>query len=154
MKPVYLLITLSMLVFASCSKNSSSKIPHITLKYFGPVDASQPVVSMKDTAILIFSLVDGDADIGRSNTDDLYVKDLRFPTSAPQPNAFPEILPAIKDPAKGLEAECQFMFPNPLVPRSDSAHMYHDTVSFEVYVLDEAGNKSNSIITNPIVITP
>ncbi|MES2702513.1 MAG: hypothetical protein V4649_07735 [Bacteroidota bacterium] len=138
--------------FSSCEKKTMSKIPLITLSYFGP---GQIKVNT-DTAFLKFTLQDGDADLGQdqNNIDyDIYIKDARY-DSTYIPYYFPEISPDIKDPKKGLEGSCIFKFtPDMIVPRFDSLHKNSDTTSFEIYIMDRAGNKSNHIITPQIIVT-
>ncbi len=154
MKVRYILYLLAVtIVGASCQKNNMSKIPQITLKSFGP-----PSVEVnKDTAFLVFSLQDGDADLGhdpRSGTYDIFIKDFRYDTGYAG-YFFPEISDEVKDPNKGLKGTCTFMFaPFVLTPRLDSIHIATgDTTHFEVYIMDLAGNTSNHIITNSVIMT-
>lgn len=155
MKPAYLLITLATLSLgASCTKNTNSKIPHIALKYFGPSSGVGLVVRQRDTATLQFSIVDGDADLGRDNGDDIWIRDTRFPNTPFQYYPFPQISRDIEDPKKGLEAECLFYLPPMAPPRQDTAHQLHDTAAYEVYIMDRAGNVSNTMLTNEVIVTP
>jgi hypothetical protein len=145
----HLLIALAIVAgFASCTKNNVSKIPHIALKSFGPQQ-----IRTIDTAVLTFSLVDGDADLGADDGKDIFVKDRRFESIGFVPYTFPAIVDDIKDPKKGLEGECIFAFPALIYPRTDTAHAHSDTTSFEVYIVDRAGNKSNIITTPDIIVT-
>jgi len=151
---VYLLLVV--LITPSCQKNDLSKIPQIDLLYCGPSDGKDYVRVNVDTAVLQFSLSDGDADLGNkpgSGKYDIYIRDFRFDTGY-QGYYFPEIDGEIKDPNKGLSGTCTFSFiPPTLLPRTDSFHIINgDTTHFEVYIMDVAGNKSNHIITGNVVM--
>ena len=79
---VYLLL-LSVVVFSCNKTNDVSKIPQISLLYFGAGDGTDSMVVNIDTAFLQFSLVDGDADIGNDpngTQNDIFIKDFRFDT--------------------------------------------------------------------------
>lgn len=143
-------LLLAVAFFPSCEKNTVSKIPHISLIRFGP-DVIQ--VNL-DTAFIEFSLTDGDADIGNDNTSQIYLKDTRYESAGFIPTPFPEIDGTIEDPKKGLQGVCLFIpVPQP-APRTDSLHMaVGDTMSYEIFIKDRAGNESNHIITNQIIIT-
>lgn len=111
----------------------------------------------KDTAYIQFKFVDGDADIGVDNTKSaVYLKDLRFDTAVFTKNDFPEIDESIQDPLKGLQGTIYllpYMEQQP-VCRQDSVHKYGDTIVYELYITDRAGNESNHIVTKPLFIKP
>ncbi len=111
-----------------------------------------------DTCFLVFSVKDGDADLGVDVTNkqgkfDIYVKDFRFDTGFAG-YFFPEIDSKIKDPSKGLNGTVTFEFtPYILLPRTDSFHLVNgDTTHFEVYIRDQAGHESNHITTSQVVM--
>src|SRR4051812_35726975 len=87
-------------VFAACTKtNDVSKIPQISLMYFGP----DSMIINIDTPMLQFSLTDGDADLGNDPNGDLrdiYIKDFRYDTGFVG-YFFPSIDVSIEDPKKG-----------------------------------------------------
>jgi hypothetical protein len=150
------LLLFAIVFFASCQKNTVSKIPHIALMAFQP-DSSMRV--NLDTCYIEFSLVDGDGDIGSSmNGSDtvsvIYLQDSRSVGSFTK-TAFPAIDRSIEDPKKGLQGTCVFYpLPQP-VPRPDSIHhAFGDTLSYELYITDRAGHASNHITTHPLIITP
>jgi hypothetical protein len=104
-----------------------------------------------------FTIEDGNADLGNpQNGDkfDIYIKDFRFDTGYAG-YFFPLIDGSIKDPEKGFIGTCYFYFtPYILLPRTDSLHMATgDTTSFEVYVVDQAGNESNHFVTPKVILT-
>jgi hypothetical protein len=149
---VYLLLIV--LVAASCQKNEMSKIPQIGLNYFGP----ETIRFNYDTAFLLLSLQDGDADLGNDKNGknyDIYIKDFRFDTGYAG-YFFPDIDLSIEDPKKGITGTCMFYFiPAILSPRSDSLHTaLGDTTHFEVYIKDRAGNQSNHVTTGDVILVP
>ena len=136
--------------FSACEKNTVSKIPNITF-----TAASQALRVNLDTMVIQFSIVDGDADIGNDTLSGIYWKDSRFDSAGFSRADFPAIDKDVEDPKKGMQASCTF-FPVPQpTPRFDSIHViFGDTFTYEFYVQDRAGHKSNHITTPPIIISP
>ncbi len=147
--PVILLFV-GALFMAACEKNNLPKIPSIGLTYAGP-DSMK--VNVEDYMIQ-FTIVDGDADISNAAPCGVYLKDSRFDTGFAWCQ-FPTIDPEALDPDKGLKGECIFLpFPGP-EPRLDSLHMATgDTLSYEFYVKDNAGNESNHLKTGNVIVRP
>lgn len=139
-------------VLFSCEKNTMSKIPHIVLKQFGP----DSIRSNYDTAYILFSFADGDADLANDTSSSVYIKDLRFPDDGYIRYDFPQVDPGIEDPKKGLTGSgVVLLLGPPPVPRSDTFHMVNgDTTSFEMYITDRAHNESNHITTGQLIIRP
>ena len=160
MKIVYVVFLCALvLAFSACQKtNDVSKIPHIGLIAFLPLDS---MIANIDTCSLQFSLIDGDGDIGYANpggadtVSQIYMKDSRFDSAGFQPTPFPAIDVTIEDPKKGLQGTCLFFpFPQP-IPRPDSLHTATgDTLTYELYIKDRAGHESNHIITGRYIIRP
>jgi len=151
---IALLLTL-FISFSSCdTKNSVSKIPQIALIGFEPVSDSMKVNI--DTAAVLFSIVDGDADIGNDSVISvIYWMDSRYQSAGFNKTPFPAIDASIEDPKKGLKGTCFFQpFPYP-EPRGDSLHTATgDTLSYEFYIKDRAGHESNHITTPTFIIRP
>ena len=144
-----------MVGFAACEKNTVSKIPAISLEYFGP-----DIVKMSaDTVFLEFAFTDGNADLGNDPNGtryDIYIKDFRYDTGFVG-YFFPSIDKSIEDAKKGLSGECLFEFfaPQILNARTDSIHTkYGDTTHFEFYIMDRAGDTSNHITTGSVIMFP
>lgn len=153
MKFLSLAAIVGCVVFASCEKNTMSKIPQISLKHAGP----DSMYANVDTAYIVFGFADGDADLGNdANTSAVYVKDKRFDSAGFIKYDFPDIDPNIEDPKKGITGTGYVILMSPpVVPRSDTLHMtFGDTTSFEMYITDRAGNESNHITTNQIIVRP
>ena len=137
------------IAFSSCEKNTTPNIPQISLLAFFPYDSMWVNV---DTSYFIFGLEDGDGDIGNDTTSVIYLKDSRYESAGFVKTPFPAIDPTIEDPKKGLKGTCTFYpVPQP-VPRDDTFHMHHDTLSYELYIKDRAGHESNHIKTNSFII--
>lgn len=137
--------------FSACEKNKVSKVPNITL-----IAASNEIKTNVDTMAIQFKIIDGDADLGNDSLlSGVYWKDSRYDSAGFTRADFPYITPSLEDPNKGIEAICTF-FPVPQpTPRLDSMHIFSgDTMTYELYVQDRAGNKSNHITTPTIIITP
>jgi hypothetical protein len=154
-----LLLTSAVALLASCEKNTVSKIPHIELIGFFPDTAIKVNV---DTAFIEFHLIDGDGDIGygpNPNPGDtisrIYVKDSRYPSAGYTPYPFPAIDISVEDPKKGIDGKCLFYpVPQP-VPRADSLHKATgDTMYYEFYIMDRAGDSSNHLTTHSLIIRP
>jgi hypothetical protein len=137
--------------FSSCEKNMVSKIPYINLLAFEP-DSMRVNI---DTTYFEFDITDGDADIGNDTVSVIHLRDSRFDTAGFVKTPFPPIDGSIQDPKKGMEGYCVFFpFPQP-VPRGDSIHTHFgDTLTYELYITDRAGNESNHITTHPLIIRP
>jgi hypothetical protein len=142
-----LLIVLTIALLASCNKETKySNIPKITFK-----DMSHSLVKAgSDSVIRIrFDFEDGDGNIG-FGTNNLFLKDSRDTVFVPF------MIPTIPDkfnPSDGLkgiiEVEYQAAF---LLLRSDSLHLESDTLKWEIYMKDKAGNSSNTITTTQLVL--
>jgi hypothetical protein len=151
--PVLLILAF---IIPSCQKNTVSKIPQIGLITVYPDTAMKVNI---DTCYMEFSLVDGDADLGYSNSagpgdtiSSIYLKDSRYESVGFVRVPFPGIDVSIEDPKKGIEGKCLFYpLPQP-VPR-DSAHAASgDTLYYQFYIKDRAGNMSNVVTTHPFRI--
>lgn len=124
---------------------------------FLKTEPSQVSVKLQSRGSLYFSFTDGDADLGNdpaSGKQDLYLKDLRFPNADFKGNLLPDIDKALMDPTKGVAGTIRFDVPlDLLLPRNDSpAHFETDTIVYEAYLMDKAGNTSNHVITSPIIV--
>ncbi len=136
------------LVFASCAKNTVSKIPQISLIAFYP---ETEMTANIDTCFLQFNILDGDADIGNDSSSAIYYIDSRFETNGYLKADFPYIDPKSEDPQKGMNGTVLFI-PNPApVPRRDS---FPDTFYYRFYVTDRARHHSDTITTHALIIKP
>lgn len=150
MKMWLIVILVACTLLISCEKNEMSKIPHITLKVFGP----DSIRANYDTAYIQFSFSDGDADLANDTASSVYIKDMRFDSAGFIRYDFPAVDPNIEDPKKGLTGiGVVLLLSPPPVPRDDSFHLaVGDTTSFEMYITDRARNESNHITTGRLII--
>lgn len=139
----FCLLLLFPFIFASCKKNTNvSKIPAISFRSMDPAS----VKAGSDTTVLIkFNFEDGDGDIG-FGTPNLFFRDSRDTIWAPF------LIPNIPDrfnPEAGLKGIIQVEYEAAfLLLRNDSLHKDYDTLHWDIYMKDKAGNESN-IITTP-----
>lgn len=114
---------------------------------------------MEDSLIVRFRFEDGDGDLGRENQaseNNIFFIDERTGTLD---NTFG--IPAIpqEGAGNGVEGEVRILLfstcciytdgqdpcmPNPSTP--------YDTVQYRIYIKDQAGHKSNEILTTPIIL--
>ena len=92
---------------------------------------------------------DGDGDIGYGLYN-LYLKDSR--DSSIVKMMIPTV-PAEYAPEKGLKGFITFDYLAALLTmRPDTAHLHTDTLHWEIYMLDKAGNRSNTVNTDPLIL--
>lgn len=136
----------------SCNKkNKASDIPKITF-----VGMSGDSVNSGGNQIIAvkFTFADGDADLGVSPSSgnfDIYTTDSRDTSKINY--YFPKGLAETVDPTQGITGDCTinleaaFMLLRPSRPDQD-------TVRYEFYIKDKAGNESNRFTTPDIIIVP
>ncbi len=153
-KQIYLiLLGLWLLGTGSCRKDSqTSKIPQIS--WLGMSTDRVRSGQVTDTVFLHFALRDGDGDLGRKNEYDIFLIDSRDTTRTELGFAIPAIPEEIVNPRKGVEGECQLGIDAArfLILREDFPD--GDSLYYEFYIQDRAGNKSNRLETPTIYILP
>ena len=116
---------------------------------------------LADTVRVTFSFTDGDGDLGRAENSqelDIFLTDLRKNT--PADNYRIPMIPAL-GASNGIRGEVTFNLfqtcciypdgvPTPCTPNADN--FPQDTVAYEIYIVDRAGNESNRIRTEDIFI--
>lgn len=113
----------------------------------------QGTSSQVDSLVLVFSFTDGDGDVG---SESIVVIDNRTGNNHALFN-FPDIPPQGKDNGISGEVELDFpttccIVPNQFIACERSTDYPRDTVTFDIYIKDRAGNESNRITTPPIVL--
>lgn len=142
------------LVMTACKKeNKLSKIPSITFLSAAPNTVKQG--SATDTCWISFKFEDGDADINTTgDTTNIFIKDLRPGVNQTFKYGFPPIPDGFKDPAYGFKGTCIVGIDGTSLHFRDTvAHKEKDTISYEVFILDEAGHESNHITTSEVYLT-
>lgn len=145
---------------AACKKNAQSPIPEIRFIELTP--DSVRAGSITDTAFLHFGFKDGDGDLGRDPSRgeyDVFIRDSRFANDTSVPVAryfFPPIPDDARDPVNGLEGFGKIALRAVFIqPRQDTLHRLHgDTLVYHMWVMDRAGNYSDTIETTPLYIRP
>lgn len=150
------LITLS----ASCKKKPGSYPPEPQIYYMGAIPR---VVNLEDTAAMVkidLKFTDGDGDIGRDpneKQENIYLRDSRD-TSTSIDYTFKQNFPYLDDSKRpdggGLEGFMSISLGRQWFSISDSLHLAlrKDTLHFDIYIMDDAGHKSNVVSTDPIYI--
>src|ERR1043165_3872917 len=139
----------------ACRKNNKSPLPSINFISFAPDSVHGG--SYKDTAFLSFGFRDGDGDLGNDPATgqyDVFLKDNRDATFPIMRYFFPPIPDDARDPIDGLEGKgviaIRAIY---IVPRQDTLHKLHsDTVKYKMWIVDRAGNISDTIETTPLII--
>lgn len=144
----------------ACKKNNNSKIPSISFIALTPDTIRGG--SLEDTTFLSFGFKDGDGDLGRDpakNEYDVYLRDSRYANDTNFNNPrffFPNIPDDARDPINGLEGQGVIAIrAYNILPRQDTLHKLHgDTLTYKMWVIDQAGNRSDTITTTPLYIRP
>ncbi len=143
-----LILLLSVLILViSCSKETKyNNIPKISF-----LDLSHNLVKAGgDTLVKIrFDFEDGDGNIG-FGTDNLFLMDSRSGDTIPF--RIPEI-PEKFNPKNGLKGVIVVEYPAALLLlRTDTAHLKRDTLTWAMFMKDEAKNASNVIVSTPLIL--
>ncbi|MCO5248760.1 MAG: hypothetical protein M9887_07435 [Chitinophagales bacterium] len=147
------LFTTSVLLCFSCIKEPKfSKVPEIKIK---EIRQSGAQIHDGDSVIVVLEFKDGDGDLGKNSQTDtipnLFIVDHRFSIIDSQSYSIPNI------PKKGsvdaISGEIAInllskIFCNPIHPPSEAT----DTLEFEFYIRDRAGNFSNQVSTGKMPI--
>ena len=115
----------------------------------------------QDTIRITFSFTDGDGDLGRTEDSqdlDIFLTDLR--SNSPAENyRIPQVPPL--GASNGIRGEITFnlfqtccVYPQGVpIPCTPNAENFpQDTVAYEIFIVDRAGNESNRIRTEDIFI--
>lgn len=139
----FLIVWCCLLVGVSCNKEKKySNIPKLSYK-----GMDRNSIKAGDTgAVRIFiQFEDGDGNIG-FGTENLFFKDSR------DTQIIPFVIPKVDsryEPENGLEGIIQIDYQSAfLLLRNDTLHKENDTLFWEIYMKDEAGNESNRILTD------
>lgn len=128
----------------SCEKEDgpTDPVPKISLVSMGP----NSVVEFKDSLLIVLDYEDGDGDLGGVHPDsaNLFVVDKRI--NVPFEFRIQELVPGGANvPIKGkLNVLIQNLFLTGPGPK--------ESVNFDIYAIDKAGNKSNVITTDAIEV--
>lgn len=113
---------------------------------------------LEDSLIVTFSYTDGDGDLGSMNDSlDVFFTDIRIDVIE-----IPYKLPFVplQGTGNGISGEISIqiptsccIFPNNVPPPCNTlASFPQDTLVYEIYIKDRAGNESNRILTSDILL--
>ena len=133
-------------LFAGCEKTieepAFSIVPYIILEGV----SSDTIIQFQENIRLTISYEDGDGDLGTSDPDvnQIFIKDARL--EAADEYYLPPLSP------EDASISIQGSFEVQLSPTFLLGNGTQETTIFTIYVVDQAGNKSNVIETDPILI--
>lgn len=139
------ILALVAVTFGACTKNKGSKIPSIGEVSVFPQTVRAGVPN--DTVFISFKVADGDGDLGQAPSSgkyDIYLRDKR--TDSIIGYYFPEIPKEIADGKDGVDGNCTVII-NAAFLQLRPDHPELDTLQYEIYITDKAGNESNRITT-------
>ena len=149
------ILILSLVVFASCSKDKFTNEPQLEFKRFDRDQWVGPIFTTQEPPHMIVEVTDGDGDLGfiaGQDTAFVYLKNLL--NGDTDSLAFPNLASAAK---KNFKADIEISIASVMTGRpGNPPRPYSDTLYFEVYVKDFAKNKSNVVLTSEpfYLITP
>ena len=148
------LATAGLLILVSCKKDKYTTAPQIEYKSITSSFASNNPNPLQ-SPILTLTITDKEGDLGFSDgvdTSYVYIKNLKIPPFKTDSFKFPASLSAA--PKKDFKADVEIALRGDGSPGSGvlassvgRPRPFTDTLYFEVYVKDFAGNKSNVIKT-------
>lgn len=147
-----------MLLTFSCKKEEESFPPEPQIYYESTLPNTINVFDTNANTVIRFGFVDGDGDIGtdpKGETMSIYLRDSRD-TSMEESTyqyPFPFIPDAIRD-KKSIGGSLALNLGNQYYRIWDSLHLalQKDTMVWSIYIMDDAGNKSNIIHSDTIYI--
>jgi len=162
MKRLLFLILASVMIIAACQKKPYNYYPPEPQIYYKGIKPNR--VNFADTAgyiQVILEFNDGDGDLGtdpQQLKNRIYVKDSRDTTAGDSTFTypFPYIAANMRPDNGSLEGSIYINLGREYFARIpiDSLHLAlgMDTLTYNVYIKDDAGHKSNVITTDPIYL--
>lgn len=149
-----IIILVSLIGFAACKKeNAASAPPNISDLAVSPNIVRSG--DSKDTVFVTFKVSDNNGDLGNDpykKEFDVFLKDSRDNNETGFP--FPEIPSELKDASKGITAFVTIKINAGLFLQLRQDRPDGDTLYYELYVKDRAGNMSNKLSSPLIYIAP
>lgn len=140
-------------LFAACSKvNDGDKTPKINLIGVSKSEVKQG--SSNDTVRISIQVNDANADLyNDGETESIFIKDSRYPAKDAVGYVAPQVDEAFLDPAYGFEGGYFIDLPAAFLIFKDTFNnRLRDTLQYEMYIKDKAGNESNRVTTGDIYI--
>lgn len=156
---INLILILFTLIFLSCTAKPDFPIePHLEFRGFDKNKMKQGSLNSDSITIFLY-FTDGDGDIGFSEADsaqNLFVIDSRTNKIAESIK-----IPKIDDTGigNGISGDIQLklyttccLFENNIPPCSVVSGINYDTLRYQIYMIDNAGHKSETVETNDIIL--
>ncbi len=147
MRPILIIAIISIIATSCNKKTKMANVPKLTFK---ELSTKTIQAGSEGNVNISFLFEDGDGNIG-FGTNNLFLKDSR------DTQLIPYTIPKIPDkfnPESGLKGVILVQFPAAfLLLRTDTLHLNTDTLTWDIYMKDQAGNVSNTITTTPLVLT-
>jgi hypothetical protein len=144
MKQLFLFMCAGLL-WSACTPNLSSSIPEIQLEELGP----EHIVALEYSIYMRISFFESDGDLGENLTSEnnLFVVDERLELA--HEFRISNMVPGGAEVP--IQGELEWAIPSVFLTNSNGESEF---VTYRIYVVDRAGNKSNTITTAPITILP
>jgi hypothetical protein len=143
-------------IFITCSKPPNYPIEPIIKFERMTKTALKQSSTNGDSLKVTFSFTDGDGDLGSNDSLNLFVIDKRDGFLS---NKYKIPYITASGASNGISGEIEFVlfttccyFPNGQSPCTPSLVYPKDTVTYDIYLKDRAGHKSNIIQTLPIIL--
>jgi hypothetical protein len=153
MKLYLVLIFILLIGVTACQKESTGGSPIPSIEFTSLTNDTVTAGNSDDSVGIAFKFKDGDADIGNdlsSEKPDIFLVSTKFPDTLKY--NFPPIPDEFKDPAKGIEGNALVAIKAAIL-LLDSANV-EETVHFDLFIKDKAGNVSNTISIPDITLKP
>ncbi len=139
----YILPLLSIFLFSACAKKTESAAPAITFKSISP----SSLQIGKDNFTITFSYADSDGDLGENAADvkNMFVTDKR--NGVVYQFRIPQLSPT--GATISIQGDLNIDMPNVGITDGETS----ESVTFDVYVKDRAGNQSNTITSTAATVT-
>jgi hypothetical protein len=151
MKVSIAIIAFMVVAFISCDKKAKySPIPEISAMRTYPTSIKAGYSF--DTVFIAFRFTDGDGDLGNtlsSGKYDIFLYDSRNDSLAIS-YYFPEVPDALVS-SQGLSGTCFITMPAAYIHRREN-HKVLDTLHYNIYIMDRADHKSNTLSTSDIYL--
>lgn len=152
----YIIGTLFIILMAGCV--SRPEFPIEPAIEFISMEGNQMVQNSfnTDSIRVTFSFTDGDGDLGDKDSLNIFIRDNRDQFIASK-YRLPELPP--EGAQRGIRGEITVtiyttccIYPDGTPPCEPSNKYPTDTLQYEIFIRDRAGNVSNTITTDPIII--
>ena len=143
----FLFLLGSLMWLSSCKKDveTMSIVPEISFVSIGPGSIYQN----KDSVIIRISYRDGDGDLGENNSDVQNAEITNFRNNLTYKFRIRQLAPTNANVA--IQGELEFIIPGVAM---ENPSLSTESTSFSIKITDRAGNTSNSITSNSIIVLP